>query len=56
MEAYSWDDYGFVSPVFSHDAKGHDPVDGHSEKRLEACVIFTDVPGTLVALQTARGG
>jgi hypothetical protein len=56
MEAYSCDDYGFASPVFSHDVKGHDPVDGHSEKRLEVCVIFTDVPGTLAALQTVRGG
>jgi hypothetical protein len=55
VEAYSGDDYALVSPVFSHDAKDHDPVDGHAGKRLEVLVIFTDAPGTLAALQMADG-
>ena len=55
METYSGDDYGLASPVFSHDAKGHDPIDGHTEKGLEVFVIFTDAPGTLAALQMADG-
>ena len=55
MEAYSGDEYGLASPVFPHDAKGHDPIDGHTEKRLEVFVIFTDAPGTLAALQMADG-
>jgi hypothetical protein len=55
MEAYSDDDYGLASSVFSHDAKRPDPIDGHTEKRLEVSVIFTDAPGTLAALQMAEG-
>jgi len=55
MEAYSGDEYGLASPVFSHGAKGHKPVDGHTEKGLEVFVIFTDATGTLAALQMADG-
>ena len=55
METNSGDEYGLASPVFSHEAKGHDPIDGHTEKRLEVFVIFTDTPGTLAALQMAEG-
>ena len=55
MEAHSGDEYRFASPVFSQDAQGHDLVDGHTEKRLEVFVIFTDAPGTLAALQMAEG-
>jgi hypothetical protein len=53
MEAYSGDEYGLASPVFSHDANGHGTIDGHTEKGLEVSVIFTDAPGTLAALQMA---
>jgi hypothetical protein len=53
MEANSGDEYSLASPVFSHDANGHDTIDGHTEKGLEVLVIFTDAPGTLAALQMA---
>jgi hypothetical protein len=55
METYSGNEYRLVSPAFSHDAECHDPIDGHTEKRLEVFVIFTDAPGTLAALQMAEG-
>ena len=53
MEAFSGNEYRLASPVFSHDAKGHNPVEGLAEKGLEVLVIFTDAPGTLAALQMA---
>jgi hypothetical protein len=55
MEIYSGDEYRRASLVFSHDATCHDPIDGHTEKRLEVFVILTDAPGTLAALQMAEG-
>jgi hypothetical protein len=55
MEAYSSDEFSLASPVFSHDAKGHDKTGGPTDKVLEVCVIFTDAPGTLAALQKIDG-
>ena len=40
MQAYSNDGYGQPSPVFSHDAKSHDTIGGHTEKGLKVLVIF----------------
>jgi hypothetical protein len=53
METYSGDEYGRASPVFSPGARGHNPVDGYTETRLEVVVIFTDTSGTLAAMQMA---
>ena len=53
MEANSGDQYSLASPVFPHDTKGHDTIDGYTAKGLEVLVIFTDAPGTLAALQMA---
>ncbi len=55
MEAPSGDEYSLASPVFPHDAKGHDTIEGHTGKGLEVLVIFTDAAGTLAALQLADG-
>jgi len=55
MEAYPDDDYALTSSVYSHEAKRYEPIDGHTEKRLEVFVIFTDLPGTSGAVQAAEG-
>ena len=44
-----------VLPVSIHDTERHDLVEGHAEQTLEVSVIFTDVLGTLAALEMARG-
>jgi hypothetical protein len=55
MEAYPDDDHALTSSVYSHDAKRHQLVDELTGKRLEVFVIFTDLPGTLAAIQMAEG-
>lgn len=55
MEAQSGDEYRLASPVFSHDAKGHDTIEGLTETALEVLVIFTDAAGTLAALKLGAG-
>jgi hypothetical protein len=55
MEAYSGGEFGLTFPVFPHEVKGDEPINGVTEKRLEVFVIFTDTPGTLTALQMAEG-
>ena len=54
MEAYSDDDYALISPVNFPDVKGHEPIDRLAERKLEVCVIFTDMLGTLEALCAAE--
>lgn len=53
MEAYSGDEYRLASSAFSHEATGHDPVEGQARQRLEVFVIYTDAPGTQAALRMA---
>ena len=55
MEAYPDDDYALTSSVYSHEAKRQQRVEGLTEKGLEVFVIFTDAPGTLVAIRAAEG-
>jgi len=55
MEPYLNDDNALASPVHSQEARGRQPIDGQTERRLEVFVIFTDLPGTLAAVQAAEG-
>ena len=55
METNSGGEFGLTFPVFPHEGKGHEPISGVTQKRLEVFVIFTDTPGTLTALQMAEG-
>ena len=55
MEHIPNDDYALASPVHSREANGRQPIDGQTERRLEVFVIFTDLPGTLAAIQRAEG-
>lgn len=55
MEHIPNDDYALAAPVYAQEAKGHQPIDGQTERRLEVFVIFTDLPGTLAAIQRAEG-
>jgi hypothetical protein len=53
MKVYPDNDGSPASSVFSHDAQCQEPVDGHTDKRVEVLTIFPDPLGTLGALQLA---
>jgi len=55
MDPYLNDDDALASPVHSQEARERQPIDGQSERRLEVFVNFTDLPGTLAAVQSAEG-
>jgi hypothetical protein len=55
MEHIPNDDYALAAPVYAQEAKRHQPINGQAERRLEVFVIFTDLPGTLAAIQRAEG-
>ena len=55
MDLYLNDHYAFASSVGSPEVKGRQLLDGQTERRLEVFVVFTDLPGTLAAVQSAEG-